>query len=195
MGLCLAAISLQEAILSSIYIVEIVSILRTSLRPQTRRLMLQIVFINIVIIIMDMALVSMECASLYVLEAMTKGVLYSIKLKLEFVILSRLVEFVRGAHKDSNITSQGRSTFYHDSINTPRRKESDNANDIFEFVDVTKIAADVTHASPAPKSSPSSAHVDHLDIEFARFEHVQSANLEVGSEKGHEEFQNGESKV
>jgi hypothetical protein len=157
--------------------------------------MLQLVFINIVIIIMDVALVSMECASLYVLEAMTKGVLYSIKLKLEFAILSRLVKFVLGAHRDINITSQGTSTFNHDSVNTTRGKGSNTENYIPEFVDVAKIANDVTHASPAPDSSLPNAYMDDLHIEFARFEHVESANLEDWIEKSQEDFQNRECKV
>lgn len=58
----------------------------------------QLVFINIAIIIMDMALLSMECASLNLLETVTKPVCYSVKLKLEFAILSRLVKSVGEDH-------------------------------------------------------------------------------------------------
>lgn len=54
----------------------------------------QLVLINIAIIIMDMGLLGMEYASLFLLETITKSVFYSIKLKLEFAILSRLVKFV-----------------------------------------------------------------------------------------------------
>ncbi|KAJ5820119.1 hypothetical protein N7474_005710 [Penicillium riverlandense] len=92
---------LQELILSSIYIVETIKILRISLQPITRKLMHQLVVINLVIIIMDVGLISMEYANLFLLETILKGVCYSIKLKLEFAILSRLVKFVG--------SSQGRS--------------------------------------------------------------------------------------
>ncbi|EME80495.1 uncharacterized protein MYCFIDRAFT_14397, partial [Pseudocercospora fijiensis CIRAD86] len=85
---------LQEVTLSSIYIVETVTLLRTSLQPGTRKTMKQLIFINVVIILMDLALLGLECASLYILETLLKGVIYSIKLKLEFAILSKLVKFV-----------------------------------------------------------------------------------------------------
>lgn len=56
----------------------------------------QLLLINVIVIIMDIGLLGMEYASQFLLQAITKGVLYSIKLKLELAILSRLVKFVRG---------------------------------------------------------------------------------------------------
>lgn len=89
-------ISLQELILSSIYIVEAMKILRGSPRHNTRVLMSQLLLINIIVIIMDIALLGMEYASQFLLQTIVKGVFYSIKLKLELAILSRLVKFVCG---------------------------------------------------------------------------------------------------
>ena len=86
----------QEIILSSIYIVETIKILRTSLQPNTKRTMYQLITINVVIIVMDLGLLGIECASLYILETLVKGVIYSIKLKLEFAILGKLVHFAVG---------------------------------------------------------------------------------------------------
>lgn len=60
-----------------------------------------LVFINIAIITMDVALLSIEYASLLILETTLKGVFYSIKLKLEFAILGRLVKFVSSGQRDS----------------------------------------------------------------------------------------------
>ncbi|KAF2725709.1 hypothetical protein K431DRAFT_188774, partial [Polychaeton citri CBS 116435] len=93
---------LQEVILSTIYIIETIKILKTSLQPRTRQTMNQLVAINIVIIIMDLALLGIECASLYILETLLKGVVYSIKLKLEFAILGKLIKFVRGSQPKQN---------------------------------------------------------------------------------------------
>lgn len=56
--------------------------------------MRQLIFINVAILTMDAALLGIEYASIFVLETVLKGVLYSIKLKIEFAILSRLVKFV-----------------------------------------------------------------------------------------------------
>lgn len=58
--------------------------------------MQQLVLVNVVIIIMDIALLSMEYASQYLLQNIVKIAFYSIKLKLEFAILGRLVKFVHG---------------------------------------------------------------------------------------------------
>lgn len=60
-----------------------------------------LVFINVVIIMMDVALLSIEYASLLILETIIKGVFYSFKLKLEFAILGRLVKFVSSGQGDS----------------------------------------------------------------------------------------------
>ena len=91
--------SIQETILSSIYIIEILSLLRTSLRPGTRSIMRQILAINAAVILMDVALLGIEYASLFLFETILKGPLYSIKLKLEFATLSRLVKVVGGGQE------------------------------------------------------------------------------------------------
>lgn len=88
----------MELILSSLYIVETMKILRISLQPTTRSVMRQLVLINLVIIMMDLGLLTVEYAGLFLIETITKSVCYSIKLKLEFAILGRLVKFVRNDH-------------------------------------------------------------------------------------------------
>ncbi|KAJ9655662.1 hypothetical protein H2201_008757 [Coniosporium apollinis] len=174
---------LQEVILSSIYIIETVRILRTSFQPNTRRLMHQLLFINVVIIIMDIALLGMEYASLYLLETIVKGVCYSIKMKLEFAILSRLVKFVGGSQRGEELVNSGPS-ITSPSLESPRRKYSSDNNDVSDFVDMTRIATDITHASPLPQRDLPSACEDGLDMEFARFQHVESVKWENGSENG-----------
>jgi hypothetical protein len=169
----LNSISIQEVILSSIYIVETIRILRVSLQDQIRRLMQQLVFINIVIILMDTALLSIEYASLYLFETVIKGVCYSIKLKLEFAILSRLVKFVGGADRSVGfVRSEGEI----------RRKGDDD--NVADFVDVARIGTDITHAS---KPSNKNTRVDDIDIECARFEHAESAKWrgKDGDDKEH----------
>lgn len=54
----------QEVILSSIYIIETAKILRSSLRPNTRKTMQQLVLVNAIIIFMDLGLLGLEAASL-----------------------------------------------------------------------------------------------------------------------------------
>lgn len=171
---------LQEIILSSIYILETIRILRTSVKSNTKRLMHQLMAINILIIIMDLALLGLECASLYILETTTKPVFYSIKLKLEFAILGKLVHFVGGPRTNGRgSTALSDHEKRNDSNNAHRRGSTatkDDANDISEFVDLTKIQTDVTRTTQAPRKSSSARpeaqdHDLDIDLEIARMEH------------------------
>ena len=110
---------LQESILSIIYIRETIRLLRlgetvqddvcsfedgtAQLRNATvRKTMYQALAINVIIIIMDVALLATEFANLYLIETTLKGVVYSIKLKLEFAVLSKLVQIVKVRNASDN---------------------------------------------------------------------------------------------
>ncbi|KAJ4329642.1 hypothetical protein N0V87_010696 [Didymella glomerata] len=102
----------QECILSIIYIRETIRLLRLGesvkddigsfddgtgqlRKASVRKTMYQILAINVIIIIMDVALLATEFANLYLIETTLKGVVYSIKLKLEFAVLGKLVQIVK----------------------------------------------------------------------------------------------------
>ncbi|RAL08258.1 uncharacterized protein BO97DRAFT_473166 [Aspergillus homomorphus CBS 101889] len=96
----LVGFCVQEALLSGIYVWETIKLLR--LRPERpRRLILaQLLVINIVILILDLVVVAIEYAGYYALQVMFKPVAYSIKLKLEYAILGRLVQIAKGPSLD-----------------------------------------------------------------------------------------------
>jgi hypothetical protein len=151
----------QETILSSIYIAETVILLRTSMQVGERRqrqTMQHLIAINMIIISMDLVLLGVEAASLYILQILLKGLVYSIKLKLEFAILSKLVSIVpRPAGALSFITT------------------TDNMEvSVHDIVDFAKIKTDITHASTTVSNSQKSST---SELEIARFEH----DLEKGS--------------
>ena len=170
----------QEVILSSIYIVETAKILKSSLQANTRKTMQQLMVINAIIIFMDLVLLSLEAASLYILETLFKGVLYSIKLKLEFAILGKLVNFVGGSRAES-IQRQGSVGF----VDTNGDKKSTGLSqdmNLDEFVDLTRVHTDMTHPSRPSESVQSrrkSARQRGMDFEFdfARFEHEDTATV------------------
>ncbi|KAH8659744.1 hypothetical protein BGZ61DRAFT_565168 [Ilyonectria robusta] len=85
---------LQEFTLSSLYIWKTWDILKTAFGSK-RRFMWQLFAINVLIVVMDIALLAIEYKSLYVWEQGVKVVTYSIKLKLEFAVLGELIEFVQ----------------------------------------------------------------------------------------------------
>jgi hypothetical protein len=88
---------IQEFIISALYLWETTKILKTSKHKETRKTMYQLFYINVIIIVMDLGLLGLEYASLYILETSIKAVIYSVKLKLEFAILGKLVQFVNQA--------------------------------------------------------------------------------------------------
>jgi hypothetical protein len=168
---------LQEVILSSIYIMETIRILRTSVQRHTKRFMYQLMAINVLIIAMDLGLLGLECASLYILETITKPTFYSIKLKLEFAILGKLVQFVGGRKQSlpKNDDEKRGSSALTGSV------------DVSEYVDLTKVNTDLTRASqPNRRSTRSRSDPRDLDIdlEIARLEHVDTLPSEGGMRNG-----------
>lgn len=109
---------LQEFIISGLYIWATVDILRTAFGTK-RRFMWQLFSINVLIVIMNVALLAVEYKNYFILEQALKAVIYSIKLKLEFAVLNELVKFVQ--HRgDANHRS---TSHYH--ITTPVEPSSD----------------------------------------------------------------------
>ena len=96
MGFCI-----QESVISSIYIISTVNLLRAVYYTRTRRAMLQLLAINFICIAMDMVLIGLEFSNKYVAEASVKPLIYAIKLKLEFAVYSQLVGFTKATFEDN----------------------------------------------------------------------------------------------
>ncbi|KAI9727989.1 MAG: hypothetical protein M1828_005394 [Chrysothrix sp. TS-e1954] len=96
---------IQELIISSIYLYEIRRILGVVYEGGTRQLMYELLIINVIIIGLDVALITVEYLNLYEIETVFKGMVYTIKLKLEFGVLSKLVKVVTANHGPQRVTS------------------------------------------------------------------------------------------
>ncbi len=109
--------SLQELLLSSIYILHTLRILRSSQAISStsaataRKILWQLFTINVLIIAMDVLLLGFEFANLYIMEASFKGVVYSVKLKLEFAVLGKLVLLVKRERSASAAALNGSGAF------------------------------------------------------------------------------------
>ncbi|KAL4923691.1 uncharacterized protein BDV17DRAFT_276358 [Aspergillus undulatus] len=93
---------LQESLLSAIYIWETAKLLR--LRPQRAHsvILVQLIAINIIILILDVIVVVFQYTGLFALQVVFKPVAYSIKLRLEYAILGRLVLVASGSEGGSS---------------------------------------------------------------------------------------------
>ncbi|OJJ47606.1 hypothetical protein ASPZODRAFT_131150 [Penicilliopsis zonata CBS 506.65] len=158
---------LQETILSSLYIWETVRLLRMDPSREKRRIMYELIVINAVIILMDVVLLILEYMNNYIMETILKGTIYSIKLKLEFAVLGKLVRLV-GRQQQQQAPS----------VVLPVSLPPAPTN-FPDFVDSSRFTSDVTHAASPATLSSSSRRTNHpwMDadaVSIAMFEHSPS---------------------
>lgn len=125
----------QEFVISGIYIYETVKLLRLMPEKDRRRtrIMYELLAINLVIIMLDVALLVVEYIGFYSLQTTLKPLVYSIKLKLEFGVLGKLVSLVQ-THRSQPTSSE--------------REEYPG------FVDPSQFTSDITHAAPVESRVP-----------------------------------------
>lgn len=125
----------QEILISGIYITETVKLLRLVPDKDKRRtrIMHELLVINFAIILLDVALLVLEYVGFYSLQTTLKPMVYSIKLKLEFGVLGKLVSLV----------------------NTQRSQPTSSEHEEYpQFVDPSQLTSDVTHAVPVEDRVP-----------------------------------------
>lgn len=83
----------QECVISGFYIVEAIKLIRLYPSQTKRRtwIIYQLLALNLAAIVMDILLLVLQFANLYSVQVAVKATVYSIKLKLEFAVLGRLV--------------------------------------------------------------------------------------------------------
>ncbi|KAK9420543.1 putative Integral membrane protein [Seiridium unicorne] len=95
----------QEVIISGLYVWETMKLLRVTrdLRGKrgARRVMTHLIFVNLVVIILDVSVLALEFSDFYDLQTGYKPLVYSIKLKMELSILNQLVSLTRSASQGS----------------------------------------------------------------------------------------------
>src|ERR1700733_4858911 len=110
-----------------------------------------------IIILIDLSLLGLEYANLYILEIVIKGVVYSVKLKLEFAILGKLVQYVQ------NPAGQ-----------FPVR----NTSDASEFLRPSHTTATTSRVISEPKVVRKRECECRLNSQFERtFEHVERKSI------------------
>ena len=87
----MTAFCLQEFIISGVYVWSTIRLLKPVYHGRTRKVMMQLIWINLIIIAMDVSLLAIEYSNIYEIEATLKAMVYSIKLKLEFAVLNQLM--------------------------------------------------------------------------------------------------------
>jgi hypothetical protein len=122
---------IQEFILSGLYIWNTLQILKVTSRKGTRRVMWQLFAINIIIIVLDIGLLAIEYRNYHVLEQTFKSFIYSVKLKLEFAILGKLIELVQSSKRSLSNALLDADTYV----------DSRNTSDLTKLSSARKLAA------------------------------------------------------
>lgn len=93
----LSVFFVQEVIISGFYVYETTKLLRLEKAIGHRGvgIMNHLIWVNVLVVLLDVTILGLEFANLYQIQTAWKPVAYSIKLKLEFSILNRLVELTR----------------------------------------------------------------------------------------------------
>ena len=90
---------IQEFILSGLYVWQTVQHLRVVSKERVRRMMWELFTVNLIIVVLDIALLTIEYLDYRTLEQTVKGFVYSVKLKMEFAILGKLVDLVQSTQR------------------------------------------------------------------------------------------------
>ncbi|USP77533.1 hypothetical protein yc1106_04807 [Curvularia clavata] len=108
----------QELIISGLYLFETTKLLRlerTIGNVGTRKLLYHLLSVNTLVILLDFSILALEFADLFEIQTSWKPLVYSIKLKLEFSILTRLVNLTRKARSGNGASSYGQNAYGHNA--------------------------------------------------------------------------------
>lgn len=115
----ITAFSVQGLILSGLYIWTAIEILQASLQPNLRHIVVESIMIDFILVGIDVAGITLEYCNLFFFEVAFKTASYSIKLKLEFAILSKLTVLSGGGEETRGRETRGDSlVFPTDTLST-----------------------------------------------------------------------------
>lgn len=103
----------QESLISAVYIYDTIRMIQLSPDENKRRrkILYELLAINITAIVMDLSLVLLEYLGYYFTQMFLKATVYSVKLKLEFAVLGMLVSLVHPGGSGQWQTDYTTSTF------------------------------------------------------------------------------------
>ena len=112
----IVVICVQETIISVIYIYETVRLLGNDAgsngRGPLRKLLRHLIFVNVVVLILDITLLAVQFSGHYEIQTTYKTAVYSVKLKIEFSVLNRLVSIVEHRDLVRNRDTRSRNSMY-----------------------------------------------------------------------------------
>lgn len=98
----LLGFTLVECVLSGVYIWSLLGLLNLKSSVRQRRVMLDLIYVNVIILCLDFAVVILIYLNQLGISHPLQSFSYALKLKLEFVVLNQLMAVAaRGMQRDS----------------------------------------------------------------------------------------------
>lgn len=86
--------SIQETVISCIYIQKTAKFLKSGYSDRLRKMMTMLTAVQVLVVLMDIALLVIDCIGMFTLKAVLHPFAYAIKLKIEFAVLNLLLNLV-----------------------------------------------------------------------------------------------------
>ena len=87
--------SIQETVISGIYIRKTAKFLKSGYSTQMRKVMTMLIAVQVLVVLMDIALLVIDCIGMFTLKAVLHPFAYGVKLKIEFAVLNLLLNLVK----------------------------------------------------------------------------------------------------
>ena len=87
--------TIQETIISSIYINKTAKFLKSGYSYEIRKVMVSLVTVQVVVVLMDIAMIVIDCFGYFTLKAVMHPFSYAVKLKIEFAVLNLLLGMIK----------------------------------------------------------------------------------------------------
>ena len=121
--------SIQESAISIIYIVNTVKLLRCTYNIKTISIMRQLIIVMAICVVMDAVLIGLENARDHIAQTSIKGLIYAVKLKLEFAVLNQLMNVAhRGLTGNAHRFGSPDAVLPHHNSNHHDSKNNSNSN-------------------------------------------------------------------
>ncbi|KAL8835498.1 MAG: hypothetical protein Q9170_003300 [Blastenia crenularia] len=158
----MTAFCIQEFIISGVYVYSTIKLLRPVYHGRTRKVMMQLIWINSIIIAMDVVLLGMEYSSFYEIEATLKAMVYSIKLKLEFAVLNQLMTLA-----NSSVSSHQKLNIHDDAEGQQQEKRKGRSKSL-DYLSKFHYPRPSSKKRPQrhPRSAPYNAGTAYNEAEF-----------------------------
>lgn len=162
----IVVISVQEAVISIIYICATVRLLGTggdSSRGSLKKVLRHLIFVNVMVLVFDITLLAVQFSGHYELQTTYKTAVYSLKLKLEFSVLNRLVRFVKHNDVTINPKTSGSNTFSLRAWRSSSEPQlSNKARNHGTFVEIDEIRLKGNH-SKGTSATASQVYINETD--------------------------------